>query len=74
MFGEDLPQLLNENLGRHREVLEGSPLGFLGMLDVLEFLGHRELLVYDRLLLVIVRKHLSKNAYSWAYGLAKALD
>ena len=54
--------------------LSGSSSGFLGLLDALEFLVLMELLVYDSIWLFGVRKHLSKSAYPWAYGLAKADD
>ena len=74
LLGEDLLQTLAEKLGWLKEQLLGSPSGFLGILDVLEFLGLRELLVYDKVWLFSVRKHLSKSAYPWAYGLAKADD
>ena len=64
LFGEDLLQTLVENLGRLREVLVGSPSDFLGILDVLEFLGLKELLIHDRVQLVNVRKYLTKTACS----------
>ena len=73
-FGEDLLQNLVENLGCLREMLVGSLSDFLGILDVLEFLGLMELLIRDRVHLVSVRKYLNKNACSWAYGLVNADD
>ena len=63
LFGEDLLQTLVENLGCLREILVGSLFDFLGILDVLEFLGLIELLINDRVQLVNVRKYsLSKTA------------
>ena len=73
-LGEDLLQNSAETLGLLEEKLSESPVDFLGPLGVLEFLGLRELLVHDKIWLFGVRKHLSKNAYPWAYGLAKADD
>ena len=73
-LGEDLLQDSAETLDWFTEQHLESSSGFLGLLDVLEFLGLMELLVYDSVWLFGVRKHLSKSAYPWAYGLAKADD